>query len=146
MDAGPEIAVEVALTSDPRYLRFVRVLAGEGATLAGFDEEHRDRIELAVVEGFTNVIRHAYGGAKDRPVALRLRAPAGTFRLEMDDRGTWVDPARIASRPLDEVRPGGLGVHLMKTTMDVVEYRRNAWGGTTLVLEKRLAPASGGTR
>jgi hypothetical protein len=34
----------------------------------------------------------------------------------------------------------------MKTTMDVVEYRRNDWGGTTLVLEKRLASAPGGTR
>jgi anti-sigma regulatory factor (Ser/Thr protein kinase) len=95
MAVGPEISVEVSLTSDPRYLRFVRILAGEGATLAGFDEEHRDRIELAVVEGFTNVIRHAYGGARDRPVALRLRVPEGTFRLEMDDHGTYVDPSRI---------------------------------------------------
>ncbi|HVG93677.1 MAG TPA: ATP-binding protein [Planctomycetota bacterium] len=146
MPAGPDVSVDVSMVSDPRYLRFVRMLAGEGAALAGFDEEHRDRIELAVVEGFTNVIRHAYGGARDRPVAIRLRAPAGTFRLEMDDHGTFVDPARIASRPLDQVRPGGLGVHLMKTTMDVVEYRRNAWGGTTLVLEKRLASASGEIR
>jgi anti-sigma regulatory factor (Ser/Thr protein kinase) len=146
MADGAQVSVDVAMTSDPRYLRFVRILAGEGAVLAGFDEEDRGRIELAVVEGFTNVIRHAYRGERDRPVALRLRVPSGTFRLEMDDHGTWVDPSRIASRPLDEIRPGGLGVHLMKTTMDVVEYQRNAWGGTTLVLEKRLASVTGGTR
>ena len=27
----------------------------------------------------------------------------------------------------------------MKSTMDVVEYRKNAHGGTTLVLEKRVS-------
>ena len=65
------------------------------------------------------------------------------LHLELDDRGTFVDPSRIASRPLDQVRPGGLGVHLMKSTMDVVEYRKNAYGGTTLVLEKRRHPNEG---
>ena len=35
------------------------------------------------------------------------------------------------------MRPGGLGVHLMRSAMDVVDYRKNTHGGTTLVLEKR---------
>ena len=41
--------------------------------------------------------------------------------------------------PLDEVRPGGLGVHLIKSTMDQVEYRENAHGGTTLTLVKHTS-------
>ena len=55
----------------------------------------------------------------------------------MTDYGRYIDPSRIASRPLDEIRPGGLGVHLIRSTMDVVEYNENRHGGTTLTLVKR---------
>jgi anti-sigma regulatory factor (Ser/Thr protein kinase) len=143
-------SIEATMPSHPRYLQFVRAMAGEGATLAGFSDEDRSRIEIAVVEGFTNVIRHVYKNDTERPVELRLTIAAGgasgRLRIEIDDHGTYVDPSLIASRPLAEVRPGGLGVHLMKSTMDTVEYRRNAHGGTTLTLEKRRvgAAATGG--
>ena len=60
---------------------------------------------------------------------------------EIEDHATWVDPSRIASRPLDQIRPGGLGVHLIQSTMDDVAYTRNEHGGTTLRLVKRVAPA-----
>jgi anti-sigma regulatory factor (Ser/Thr protein kinase) len=144
--APADVTLSIDLPSHPRYLRFVRELAGEAADLAGFPAEDRDRIELAVVEGFTNVIRHGYGGRTDQRIAVRLVVPEGGLRIELEDWGTWVDPTRIVSRPLDQVRPGGLGVHLMKATMDVVEYRRNTHGGTTLILEKRRQPAAGGAR
>ena len=146
MSAPPDFTLEARMPSHPRYLQLVRLVAGEGAELAGFGEEDRDRIELAVVEGFTNVIRHGYGGRTDQPIELRVRVPTGVLHLEFDDRGTFVDPAKIASRPLDQVRPGGLGVQLMKSTMDVVEYRKNVHGGTTLVLEKRRRPTEGEPR
>ena len=141
-----DLRVDVRLPSHPRFLAFVRLLAGEGATLAAFPDEDRDRIELSVVEGFTNVIRHAYKGATDQRIDVRLSLVPGGLRVEIEDWATYVDPALIASRPLDQVRPGGLGVHLMKATMDVVEYQRNRHGGTTLVLEKRKSPAVGGPR
>ena len=53
--------------------------------------------------------------------------------------GNGADPSRICSRPLDEVRPGGLGVHLIRSTMDVVEYKQNGHGGTTLTLVKHVS-------
>jgi anti-sigma regulatory factor (Ser/Thr protein kinase) len=59
--------------------------------------------------------------------------------VRIDDYGQFVDPAQIKSRPLDDVRPGGLGVHLMQKVMDEVTYAKNRWGGTSLTLRKRLA-------
>jgi anti-sigma regulatory factor (Ser/Thr protein kinase) len=61
-----------------------------------------------------------------------------TLEIRIDDYGEFVDPTEIQSRQLDDVRPGGLGVHLMKKVMDSVEYAANAWGGTSLTLVKRL--------
>lgn len=128
--------VSVALHSDPKYLPLVRSLAEEGAAMAGFGQEERHGIVLAVTEAHTNVIRHVYGGATDRPIEMLLHNQAGRFHLEIVDYGEYVSPEKIASRPLDEVRPGGLGVHLIKSTMDEVHYRKNAHGGTTLTLIK----------
>ena len=135
---GPDV-VEVALPSHPKFLPLVRALVEQSAEVAGFPAEDRQRIALGVTEGITNVMRHGYGGSTDRRIDLVLRAPAGMFRIDIHDYGQFVDPDEIQSRPLEAVRPGGLGVHLMKATMDSVEYRQNDHGGTTLILIKRLA-------
>jgi anti-sigma regulatory factor (Ser/Thr protein kinase) len=146
MTAGSDPSIVLSLGSHPRFLTLVRVVAGEGAALAGFAPDERDRIEVAVVEGFTNVIRHGYGGRTDQRIDVRMSFPPGSLRIEIEDWGRFVDPSKMVSRPLDEVRPGGLGIHLMKVAMDRVEYRENPHGGTTLVLEKRRVAAPGGAR
>jgi anti-sigma regulatory factor (Ser/Thr protein kinase) len=40
------------------------------------------------------------------------------------DCGPAVDTTKIEARPLDEVRPGGLGLHIIRGSMDTVEYKR----------------------
>lgn len=137
--------VQVALRSHPKYLPLVRSVVEHGAQLVGFSQDEVDRIVLAVTEGVTNVIRHGYKGATDQPIDLAIRMFAGELRVEIRDRGRFVDPSSIRSRPLDEVRPGGLGVHLMKATMDEVEYTKNESGGTTLTLVKRNPTAKEAT-
>jgi anti-sigma regulatory factor (Ser/Thr protein kinase) len=137
---SPGDQIRFTVPSDTRFLPMVRALVREGAALAGFDGDTTSGVLLAVTEAFTNVIRHAYGGNTGKVIDLALEAVPEHFRLDIVDYGHFVDPSRIASRPLDEVRPGGLGVHLIKATMDRVEYRANEHGGTTLTLEKH-APA-----
>jgi len=131
--------VRVVLRSDPRYLPIIRGLVVRGAQVAGFDDEECQRLALGVTEAVTNVMRHGYRGVKDQRIDLTLRVPIGLFYLEIRDEGRYVAPEAIRSRPLDEVRPGGLGVHLIRSTMDSVTYRKNDAGGTTLTLMRRLA-------
>jgi anti-sigma regulatory factor (Ser/Thr protein kinase) len=52
-----------------------------------------------------------------------------------------VDPSSIKSRDLDDLRPGGLGVHIMNSCMDCLEYRRAKGGGTILTMVKRVSSA-----
>lgn len=132
--ARPEVCC--TLTSHPKYLPLMRAVVQEGAALAGFDGEGTQEILLAVTEAVANVIRHAYQNQTDKRIDFELSVDAPTFRLDIIDYAKFVDPKQIASRPLDEVRPGGLGVHLIKTTMDQVQYVENAHGGTTLTLVK----------
>jgi len=134
--------VRCTVPSHSKYLPMVRSIVQEAAALAGFEADLTQRLLLAVTEAMTNVIRHAYRGADDKRVDLDVTAEPGELRLDLIDYGTFIDPKYIESRPLDEVRPGGIGVHLIKSTMDRVEYTRNAHGGTTLTMVKHAGASS----
>ena len=139
VSAVPPDTVRLRLASDPRYLPLVRSLVDQAAVLAGIGGDDRYRVLLAVTEAVSNVIRHVYKDRHDQPLELEVRATPGALTLDLVDFGRFVDPTRICSRPLDELRPGGLGVHLIRSTMDVVEYKQNPHGGTTLTLVKHAS-------
>jgi anti-sigma regulatory factor (Ser/Thr protein kinase) len=132
------------MRSDAQYLEPVRTVIKEVTLLAGFGEEETAEIVLAVTEGLTNVIRHCYRNCPDERIDLVLTFGADEFEIRIDDYGKFVDPGKIRGRDLGDVKPGGLGVHLMRKVMDRLEYRRNAHGGTSLVMAKRL-PGGVGT-
>ena len=93
---------------------------------------------LAVDEALCNVIRHGYDSAQDRPIWVRLW-PEGErgLRIVIEDEAKQVDPATIRSRDLEEIRPGGLGVHIMHEIMDEVTFEKRDSVGMRLTLVKR---------
>jgi hypothetical protein len=59
----------------------------------------------------------------------------------LEDRGAAADRSKLGGRPLDEVRPGGLGMHFIREGIDAMQYRRMSrknW----LRLMKYLPPAN----
>jgi anti-sigma regulatory factor (Ser/Thr protein kinase) len=130
--------IRLSFRSQSRYLGPIRTVVKEATALAGLEEEEAGEVVLAVQEGCTNVIRHCYKECPDERIDLVLSFTDEALEIRIDDYGRFVDPTKIRGRKLDDVRPGGLGVHLMKKVMDEVEYRANAWGGTSLTLVKRL--------
>jgi anti-sigma regulatory factor (Ser/Thr protein kinase) len=137
--ADRQRGIRVTIPSDVSYLGPVRTLIREIAGLAGLHRDAASEVELAVTEGCANVIRHCYCNSDLERIDLSFTFAEGVFEVRIDDYGKFVDPSRIKSRPLDEVRPGGLGVHLMQKVMDEVTYTKNRWGGTSLTMRKRLA-------
>lgn len=145
--AEPGPGIRVTIPSDVSYLDPIRTLIREIATLAGLPRDAASEVELAVTEGCANVIRHCYCNSDRERIDLSFAFSEGSFEVRIDDYGKFVDPSRIKSRPLDEVRPGGLGVHLMQKVMDEVTYTKNGWGGTSLTMRKRLVrPGQEGPR
>lgn len=138
--------IEIQILSQPRYLCVARAAVAAAVEKFGFDDETVGQTMLAVDEAVTNVMRHGYEGAEDQPIWLRI-APTGPdgeagFTIVVEDRGRQVDPAKIRGRDLDEVRPGGLGVHIIREVMDEVSYARRDGGGMRLTMAKRLTPAA----
>lgn len=130
--------IKVSLTSDKRYLAPVRTLVREAATIVGLEEGDVEKVVLAVQEGLANVIRHCYKDQAHERVEIWVTFDDDELEIRLKDYGKFVDPEKIRSRDLEDVRPGGLGVHLMQTVMDEVKYEKNEAGGTTLTLRKRV--------
>ncbi len=132
---------QIEVPSDPAFLRMVRASVEVLCAMAGMDEEGSCKIVLAVDEACTNIIRHSYEGATDRPIICEGRLEGDAISFILRDFGKKVEPSQIRPRDLDDLRPGGLGVHFMREVMDSVVFEDCGDQGTCLTLRKRL-PAS----
>ncbi|MBT4888703.1 MAG: SpoIIE family protein phosphatase [Rhodospirillales bacterium] len=108
--------------SSPERLRMIRSMVTDGAKSLGFSNEVIQDLILAVDEACQNVIRYAYGGKHDGTMEIVLFSDEDNLIIEVRDQAPHVDPATIKPRDLDDVRPGGLGTHLMNQVMNSVEY------------------------
>jgi len=89
---------------------------------AGFPDLERGAIVLAADEAVTNIIRHTYHGASDKPIVLSAEIADGHLHLRLRDYGPPVEVEKLQGRALEDVKPGGLGLHLLKAVFTVVEH------------------------
>lgn len=134
--------VELKVPSVTGSLPIVRAVIER--ILAPFDASPDEvtGINLAVDEALANVIKHGYGGATGQFIRMCVgvvdEAAGPTLTITVRDQGRQVDPGVIGGRDLDDVRPGGLGVHIMRSVMDSVEYSRPECGGMMLKMSRRI--------
>jgi len=86
---------------------------------------------LSLDEMAANSIRHAYADASqgDRRVWIDLRVDAEELRATVTDEGPPFNPleaeAPDLTAPLEARGIGGLGIHIVRTMMDGVDYERD---------------------
>jgi serine/threonine-protein kinase RsbW len=144
----PHLALE--MRSHPQYLSGVREMISSVAKRLGYTDTQCSQIALAVDEALCNVMRHGYKRKTDQPIWVKVwpldgggrEAAEGTeaaaLRIVIEDKADQVDPSAIKSRNLDEIRPGGLGVHIIKEVMDEAVYEKQAGGvGMRLTMVKK---------
>ncbi|MBY0309458.1 MAG: ATP-binding protein [Phycisphaerales bacterium] len=153
--------VKLELRSNPLFLSGAREMVSSIAKRLGFSDESAAHIALAIDEALCNVIRHGYDREPERPIWISLYPQGGVstpatqgqgspttgLKIVIEDEARQVDPSAIKSRDLDEVRPGGLGVHIIQQVMDSVSYepRTGPAGGMRLTMIKSRAGQSGQT-
>lgn len=132
---GEEIRLE--LVSKTAYLCAVRSMISAVCNRLSFNSAQASQIVLAVDEALANVIKHGYSGREDGkivlfvcPFSISERGPG--IRIIIEDNAKQVDPSAIKSRDLDDVRPGGLGVHIIQRVMDSVQYEKRGGSGTAV--------------
>jgi len=133
--------LSTSMRSDPRELAAMRERIEAWLIPQGWDTTAVTEIVLAVDEALTNVIRHAYHGRTTEPIELRCGAVHDAERgdgveIVIRDYGRQTALEDICGRDLNELRPGGLGVHIIRSTMDRADYSHAEGGGMTLVMRK----------
>ncbi len=96
------------------------------------------RLRLALVEAYSNAVRHAHKDQPNAPVLIRLELKDEDIALEVWDRGEGFDMSTyFPPNPLDK-QEGGYGWLIMHRLMDKVEYELQSDGGNCLKLEITL--------
>lgn len=140
--------VELRIPARAEHLALVRLVVTSLAEGAGLDGGRLDDLRLAVSEASANAVE-AYGrqGRPGALIVLRLTARPGTIEVEIRDEAGGFDPDQLVPHPPVEAperlhHERGLGVPLMRTLADELEFRSEG-GGTTvrLVLHDRRAVA-----
>ena len=102
-----------------------------------FSEKQRTLMVLGVDEACTNVIRYAYDLRDDQPIALSVEVLSTCVRMRLRDYGEQTPSHKMRGRHHNDVKPGGLGLHLIRNAFDKVDYVLKP-RGTELVLTKKL--------
>jgi anti-sigma regulatory factor (Ser/Thr protein kinase) len=102
-----------------------------------FSEKERLLMVLGVDEACTNIIRYAYELRDDQPITLAMEALRGSVRMRLRDYGVQTPVDQMKGRADDQLKPGGLGLHLIRAAFDKVDYILKP-RGTELVLTKNL--------
>lgn len=147
-ESTPHIRLEIV--SNPVYLSGARELINAIAKRVGFNDLECSKISLAVDEALCNIIRHGYDRAPDKPIWISIwplemtpeHRPAGGLRLIIEDEARQVSPEQMKGRELDDIRPGGLGVHIIQEIMDDVTYEQRPEIGMRLTLVKHAPEQS----
>jgi anti-sigma regulatory factor (Ser/Thr protein kinase) len=99
------------------------------------------RVQLALDEVLNNIATYAYPDRAEHFVDMTVELWPTRLVITLSDDGIPFDPTAAAvpnvAAPLDDRQYGGLGIHLVRTVMDGLEYGRHD-ARNVLVLTKRL--------
>jgi anti-sigma regulatory factor (Ser/Thr protein kinase) len=133
---------QLSITSHPENLKRIRNAMRNITSKAPGLQDDSDSIILAVDEACSNIIKHCCQNDLTRKITLTIKLKEDLLTILIIDNGQRFDIKSINPRDINEIRPGGLGVHIMRQIMDTVEYSHTPDGLNQLTMTKKLCPAS----
>ncbi len=146
-EAGP-LTAGIRLTIDSDLDKVVLLARAVRALCTGvLPPEDADAVELALVEAVNNVIRHGYAGRPGEDVEVGVALHPDRVVVEVVDHAQPMDGALVEAASaarfdfdpadLDAVPESGMGLALIRMSMDEVEYRAEG-GANRLRMVKRV--------
>jgi len=120
---------KLEIPSITENLQMIREFVLKIAAKTGFNEETQEQIALAVDEACTNVIKHAHHHDARRLMDIQIQTDAKKMKITITDKGRGFDITKLKDPDVEqfirESKHGGLGIYLIKTLMDEVDYEFN---------------------
>ena len=102
-------ACKMALESDP--------------TQAGTDGDFEAEVVSAFGEAFNNIAVHGFDGLPPQPVQIEVDWDEEKLVITCVDTGHIFDPDTVALPDLDALPEHGMGLFIMRSCMDQIDYR-----------------------
>ncbi len=135
----PSRLLALRVPARANQLRRVREAVRKAVDGCGLSPNDADDVVLAVDEACQNVIRHAYKSEPDGEMVLEIDRSGTELIFSLRDFAPPIDPDKVRPRDLDDVRPGGLGTHLIRRVMDEADFAETPPGGGNLLrMVKRI--------
>lgn len=117
--------------------------AAKLAESAGFSEEDRYRIAIAVREAAVNAVLHGNGSNPLKKMTVSYENTGDSLVITIADQGNGLDPKNIPDplSPENLLKQSGRGIFLIRSFMDEVRFRALE-PGTEITLIKHVGGAS----
>lgn len=143
--------VRLQLLNTPENVVLVREMLTGVAEAAGIDKSDLNDIRTAVTEACNNVVLHAYGGDPVGPMEVDVRVASGSVDVLVRDQGSGIGDRLSGEQDFDtdveesfgsdseaDLPTAGIGLHVIETLANEVEFGRPTSGGTTVQMRFAL--------
>lgn len=111
------------------------------AVKMSFSSEETYRVVLILDELITNIVAYGVDANEARRIVVELRYRQPDLEIEISDPGRPFDPRSATPYDTDKAladrKVGGVGLHLVRTMVDSIDYRYDA-GRNVVTIVKRL--------
>lgn len=132
---GATNVVELRIPSRAEWVGVARLAVAGIASRLKFSIDDIEDLKLAVAEACTNCIQHASGSES---VRVSCAIHPDKIVVTVQDSGKGFAGRGLSPKELGEPKVGGLGVFLIRSLMDDVDYELNPGSGTKLSMTKLL--------
>ncbi len=135
-------SAQVRTPNDLAYLPLVQGFVQQIAAMAGMPDTEAGRLNLALEEAFTNILRYGFEAGIAEEVTVRFECASGEAQVALSYRGLPFDSAQFPDHaPNLEAgsQEKGLGLAIMRAMCDEVQLRNLGHGHLETLLIKRFA-------
>ncbi|MBN2357681.1 ATP-binding protein [candidate division KSB1 bacterium] len=129
--------IQISIPSVPDQIQVVEEKAEKLSRSAGFSDEDRDSMAIAVTEMIANAIYHGNKGDPKKKVTVTFYLYSDRICIHVRDYGGGFNPDKVADplKPENLLKDSGRGIFIVRTLMDKVYFKFHK-DGTTAVLVK----------
>ncbi|MDP3684850.1 MAG: ATP-binding protein [Ignavibacteria bacterium] len=140
MSNDPAKSYEIVIKNSPEEVsnaiyQFISFCNEEKISLASIY-----KLRLAMEEILVNIINYSFRDKNQHEISIRINSSSDEVSMEFIDDGIAFDPLTVPDPqdiPLEQRKPGGVGIYLVKTMMDVFKYKRID-GNNILTVSKKI--------
>jgi serine/threonine-protein kinase RsbW len=138
--AQPEQKINLSFSSSFEFMDAVHDLTNEILASAGFNEDDRYWLTIAVREAVTNAVKHGNRQDPDKLVDVEFNLNGEELKVTVRDQGGGFDVGTVPDPRLPEnlLKDKGRGIYYIRTFMDRTDYDIVPGRGTTVTMVKRL--------